>query len=171
MATMYTMPTGAPRLTSGWEVVLIKEDEFFFLADNKADDAYHGSHEYQVITNGGDSLVSMKVHGYHGRLTGFGRARPRWSHDCTAHARAVENAFTKSSSETKNYVPYIGPPSGGAPRQRTTAERHHTIEETDHGRMATHPCELFLEMRRDGGAVGEGSPAARVRSTIREVLS
>jgi hypothetical protein len=92
---MHTMPTSAPRITSRWGGGPDKDDEFFVLADNKTNDGYHGSHEYQVITNSGDSLVSMKVHGYHGRLTGFGRARPRWSHDCTAHARAVENASTK----------------------------------------------------------------------------
>ena len=59
MATMYTMPTGAPRIRSGWEVVLIEEGEFFFLADNKADDVYHGSHEYQVMTNKRLSVVSI----------------------------------------------------------------------------------------------------------------
>ena len=59
MATMYTMPTGAPRITSGWEVVLNRDDEFFVLADNKADDGYHGSHEYQVMTNKRFSVVSI----------------------------------------------------------------------------------------------------------------
>ena len=57
MATMYTMPTGAPpnhvRLGGGPYM----GSEFFFLADNKADDGYHGSHEYQVITNKRDSAV------------------------------------------------------------------------------------------------------------------
>jgi len=33
--------------------------EFFFLADNKADDGYHGSHEYQVIANKRDCPVSI----------------------------------------------------------------------------------------------------------------
>ena len=38
---------------------IYKEGEFFFLADNKADDGYHGSHEYQVITNKRFSVVSI----------------------------------------------------------------------------------------------------------------
>jgi hypothetical protein len=87
MATMHTMPTSTPRITSRCGGGPYRDDEFFVLADNKTNDGYHGSHEYQVITNSGDS------------------------NDCFAHARAVENAFTKSSSKTKNYVPYIGPPS------------------------------------------------------------
>src|ERR1017187_3469783 len=60
MATMHTMPTSAPRITSRWGCGPYRDDEFFVLADNKTNDGYHGPHEYQVITNKRDSLVSIR---------------------------------------------------------------------------------------------------------------
>jgi hypothetical protein len=113
---MYTMPTGAPRITSGWEVVLNREDEFFVLADNKTNDGYHGYHEYQVITNKRDSVVSIEAPwlppSVRPVLSRFGPANPRWSHDCYTLARAVEDRFESRRPGRRNHVPKYG----GRPR-------------------------------------------------------